>query len=74
MRSVKIVRIIMLVAAFTLPLNAQQPDRDKPVLATAGARRIGTLPKTKPLTSEPRTARDHHRGVAVHAPVLASVQ
>ena len=37
MRSVKIVRIIMLVAAFTLPLNAQQPHRDQPVLATAGA-------------------------------------
>jgi hypothetical protein len=35
MRSVKIVRIVMLVAAFTLPLNAQQPHRDKPVIGVA---------------------------------------
>ena len=33
MRTVKIVRIIMLVAAFTLPLNAQQPSQPKKALA-----------------------------------------
>jgi len=41
MRSVKIVRIIMLVAAFTLPLNAQQPHRENSVLDIARAHGIG---------------------------------
>ena len=41
MRSVKIVRIIMLVAAFTLPLNAQQPHRENSVLEIARAHGIG---------------------------------
>jgi hypothetical protein len=41
MRSVKIVRIIMLVAAFTLPLNAQQPHRENSVPEIARAQGIG---------------------------------
>ena len=73
MRSVKIVRIVMLVAAFTLPLNAQQPHRDRPGLAVANAQVIATPPKANPVKPEPRTGRVHHPEAAVHAPVRASV-
>jgi hypothetical protein len=41
MRSVKIVRIVMLVAVFTLPLNAQQPHRESHFPEIARAQGIG---------------------------------